>query len=532
MNNENSQLTPEAFKETVMKANPQWSNAKAADGTSYASMTPLDFTQRFVQKYPTAITKSGHPYSDYLPPPPPPPPPESTLSKIGHGALNVLNTIEKPFIGAAAIPVQALAKVTGQPDPYAQGFPGIAGSNVPVTPLKVEPKLGDIAQIASYALPGEGVLGAIGAGALQGAGSAMSEQKSLPEVATQGALGAAIGGGTAGVAKLGGGLLKSAGGLMSGDAEQKAIQGIKDAYGSALNLSAGERAFENRSGKDIAQVLLDNKAPLGRYENGTLDATAAIDKLQTTLNPLNEKATQILSNPQGVVKNITPDEILTNVEKRISDSKIPASQAKSMINQAKSFISDEVEKNGNEWTPELADTIKQGFQNSVFKKAITPEGKLTNNVQYIISDELKTATENAVTGTDTETSLKALNAQRSDLIDAIKRLSNMDGVKLLKGGRLGVGTGKILGTMIGATSGHPLVAVTGDYFGGKAAEFLQNPATKIAGAELKAKGAGLLPSLLGKTAKPVGKSISAVGQVLKKAARPAGLGANVFYQNQ
>lgn len=521
------QLTPENFKSRIVSKYP---NGVASDGTPYSQIDATDLTKRMVSKYPDGVTNDGHKYSDFLPPvqQTPAPAPQSFLSKVGNGAIGLLNDIEKPFIGLASTPVQLLAKITGQPDPFKEHpIPGFNGTTVPSSELGVEQKLGDAAQVGSYFLPGEGVAGAIGMGALQGAGSAMSRGGDVADVATQGALGGAIGGVAAGATKAVGGLIKSVGGALSGKTAQEAIQGIKDAYTSALNLGVGERAFEQRSGKDIAQVLLENKAPLGRYENGTLDASTAIDKLQTALNPLNEKATEILSNPQGVVKNILPEDILSSIEKRISSSKVPASQAKTMIAQAKAFIQDEVEKNGGEWTPEVADSIKQGFQNSVFKKAITPEGKLTNNVQYLLSDELKTATEKAVAGTDTETSLKALNAQRSDYIDAIKRLTGMDGVKLLKGGRLGIGTGKILGTMIGATSGNPLTALAGDYFGGKVAEFLQNPATKIATAEAKAKAAGLIPKVLGGASKPVGNAISKVGGIIGKGARAAGLIGNI-----
>ena len=44
----------------------------------------------------------------------------------------------------------------------------------------------------------------------------------------------------------------------------------------------------------------------------------------------------------------------------------------------------------------FADKIKQGFQNSVFKKGITSSDKLTGNVQYLISDARVENTDNEI----------------------------------------------------------------------------------------------------------------------------------------
>jgi uncharacterized protein YoxC len=450
------------------------------------------------------------------------------LSKIGNGAVGILNSIEKPFIGLAATPIQLLAKAMGKPDPYAQGMPGIAGSNIPVTDLNVEKKLGDAAQVGSYFIPGEGILGAAGMGALQGAGGAMSDGKDLASVATQGGMGAAIGGALGGATKLAGGLLKSGGGMISGETAAKAQQGIKDAYSSALNLNAGERAFESRSGKDLAQVLVDNKVPLGRYENGTLDASAAIPKLQSALDPLNQQAKELLSKPQGIVKDISLGDTLDQVKNRIQKLSISQSEKNTAIQHATDLITAEAKHYGENVTPEVADQIKQGMWGSSFKGKLTSSDKLQGNVSYLTGNTLKDSIEKAIAGTDAEASIKTINQQRGDLIDAIKRLEGMDSVKLLKGGRLGKMSGGLIGTITGAASGAgPLGALAGDYFGQRAAEIVQNPAFNIGKAELKAKGAALLPKYLGNLAKPVGNGISSVGGVVQGLARPAGLVGNI-----
>lgn len=451
---------------------------------------------------------------------------EGILSKIGHGALGILNAVESPFIGAAAIPTQLLAKAIGVPDPFEKGFPGIAGSNVDVTPLSVEKKAGDIAQVGSYFVPGSGVIGAAGMGALQGAGSALSKGGDAAQVATDTGEGALLGGAAGGAAKLAGAGLNHLGGLISGEAAQKSLQGIKDAYASALNLNASERAFENRTGKDLAEVLTKNEVSLGRHENGTLDASQAIPKLQGKLDPLNQQATELLNHPQGVVKNIEVGDVQNSINSKIDAMTIPEVEKEDARKLVANYLSAESKKYGNEWDPATTDKIKQAFWASTFDRNRT---NLQNHIPYLVGKELQNATEKAVKGTDTEIDLHSINAERSDLIDAIRRLQKMDEVKLLKGGRLGNIAGGTVGAIAGATSGlGPMGTLAGDYFGQKAAQFLQDPATKIALAKGTAKATGLIPKIVGRSSVPIGKGVSKVGRTVSRSARSAGLIGNVL----
>ena len=458
-------------------------------------------------------------------------PKQSFLSKVGHGALNVLNAIEAPFAGVGAIPVQALAKLTNQPDPFAQGIPGFAGTKVPVTDFNLEKKAGDVAQIGSYFVPGSGVLGAAGMGALQGGGSAMSRGESAGNVALGTGEGALIGGATAGATKLVGAGIRKVGDMLTGESTNKGIKVIKDAYGQALNLSAGERAYESRSGKDLAEILLKHDATLGKYaENGTLDATAAIEKLQSVLEPLNAQAEELLGNPQGVVSSIRMGDIYQGVKSKIQALRIPQAEKNAALSHVEEILRAEAAQYGTELTPQIADQIKQGFWNSVFSKAklAPPIEKLKGNVSYLTGNVMKEAIEKAVAGTDTEISLKLLNKERGELIDAIKRLSGLDGVRLLRGGKLGNMFGGLVGAMAGGTVGGIPGVIAGDLTGTEVSKFLNNPATKIAIAKGRAKATGLLPSLLGKSAEPVGQGLLKAGNVVSKTARGAGLLGNLL----
>lgn len=141
---------------------------------------------------------------------------------INHGGVPLLarlaNAVSQPFTSLAATPVQALAKATGQPDPYAQGFPALGGQGNPVTPLTVKGKAGDVlkvgATVASIATAPTSVPALIatgaGIGAAQGAGEALQQDLPARDVIDEAVRGGTRGGAFAGalgiVGKLAGAL--------------------------------------------------------------------------------------------------------------------------------------------------------------------------------------------------------------------------------------------------------------------------------------------------------------------------------------
>lgn len=470
------------------------------------------------------------------------------LMGLLQGASGVLAGAEKPFFGVAAIPLQAgvagYNALTGShvQDPFAQGVPGgLPGvsQNTSVTPLNLEQKAGDVAQVGSYFVPGAeglgGVAGATGAGLLQGAGTALSNKGSLADVAVGGALGAGTGGILGAGAGLAGAALRGVGDTVSGKAAQTAQQGIHDAYSSALNLNASERGFEGRSGKDLANVLMENRAPLGRHENGTVDATGAIAKLQEVLKPLNEEAHAFTAHPSINTdeKAFVPIEAVRHeLLERIKGANLDPLEEEQSLARANKLMDAAQRKYGERMLPIVAEKFKQTLQSTAFKKALTSSDALRGNVSYLASDVMKNRLEGAVAHVPGGDKYRALNAKRSDLIDAIKRLTKLDGVRTVKGGRLGNMMGGVVGSIAGAASGlGGLGALAGDYFGSKAAEFLQNPATKIGTAEAKARALGAIPKMAGAAGRKMGASIAATGKASGKLIRPAGLLGNLIGSN-
>lgn len=435
----------------------------------------------------------------------------------------VANLVARPgqlvqhTLGGDTAPIEGKFLGLDITDPYSRGFEETAKD------------VGRGIETVGLGVPVKGFGSAAALGATQGFGNSLEKEGSKALTTTEGLVNTAINTGVGAVAapavygatKLAGNLLKGTGETISGKAAIDAQEGIKNAYASALNLNASERALEKRTGKELADVLLKYKAPLGRYANGTLDSSEAVGILRDVLDPFNAQASEILNNPQGVVRYISFDDILSQVTKKIQESTLPQAQKNSMIREAEKLVQAEASQYGNQIAPAISDKVKQGFWNTTFQRSVTTKDALYKNVNYLIGNALKEAEENAIAGTDAAVDLGTLNQERSVLVDAIKRLSKLDGVKLLKGGRLGNLAGGMVGTVTGLASGlGPLGALAGDYFGTKAAQFVSNPATKIGAAQARASILNSIP-----VNKAVGSGIGLVGNLLKKAAPVAARGA-------
>lgn len=107
--------------------------------------------------------------------------------------------VEQPLISVAATPVQLLAKITGQPDPFASGLldtnPATRGLSVaPITPSGMFQKLGQTASLGLLALSPEATgalkLGALGAaqGAANSVAAGNTGASEISDDAIQGAL--------------------------------------------------------------------------------------------------------------------------------------------------------------------------------------------------------------------------------------------------------------------------------------------------------------------------------------------------------
>lgn len=136
--------------------------------------------------------------------------------------------VEQHFVNVAALPVQAIAKAVGKPDPFADNsFPGVNGQGLNVTPLTGEgmlQKAGDAASIALLAASPEiqGIKGLALLGGASGAAQSVAAgnnpmtlegRANLLKDTGTGILFGAILGGLGNAAKLWSGLEKMSGGI-------------------------------------------------------------------------------------------------------------------------------------------------------------------------------------------------------------------------------------------------------------------------------------------------------------------------------
>lgn len=204
-------------------------NIKDLKPGSYTEVQPLNINNLPQGSYTTAGQNNA--------------PEESLSTKIWHGiasgVTNIANSIEQPVISLAASPVQALAKATGQPDPFQTDNPlGFGGSTVHPSPLSLEAKSGDALKVAGtaagFATAPASLLGAVGTGAAIGAsqmaGDALQKESSASQVIKQGGIGATIGGITGGAFYGIGKLIQSAGDKILKSIIRPTTPDIKDGF--------------------------------------------------------------------------------------------------------------------------------------------------------------------------------------------------------------------------------------------------------------------------------------------------------------
>ena len=244
------------------------------------------------------------------------------LKGIGSGLGTAFNAIASPLEGIAATPVQAgLAaynKITGKniPDPYAQGVPSpaqlVGGSATPVSPLNAEQKIGNLAQVGSFLVPGEGILAGAGMGALQGAGSAMSQGKSAPDVAQGGAIGGATGGLLGGV----GNLLEAFGNKTLNSIIKPTAADIKDGFSMDTikdnNLGGSLDTIKNKTQALLSDLHSQLSAKLGDAQ-GSVDLASIYDKTKNDL-----------SSAKGAIKNFGQNSGIGRVLQRLQDEVLSA----------------------------------------------------------------------------------------------------------------------------------------------------------------------------------------------------------------
>lgn len=325
-----------------------------------------------------------------------PAPEKSLAQQIWSGISGVVSSVEQPFVSLAAAPVQGLAKVLGQPDPYAKGIPaGLPGGDTraTVSPLTVGAKAGDLlkagATVGAVAAAPVTIPGAIGAGAAlgaaQGGGQALQDQKSTGEVLKQAAIGGAIGGATGGAVAGIGKLIGAAGDKIMTSVIKPSKADIEDGF--SLNT--------------VKQFNL----------GGSLNTT--LHKTQSALTGLTE---QLNTKLAGSTQKIDLNTVLSDTIKELTDqSKLKGFGANTKIASGLKQLQEEiniVNADGGLSIPD-AQIVKQasGSFGAWQYGKVDPESKAQEIVYNTFYSKLKTSIEQ-----NSPAGVKEINQQLSKLI--------------------------------------------------------------------------------------------------------------------
>lgn len=416
---------------------------------------------------------------------------------LGKGALNLIdnNPISKSLISLAALPTQGLAKVLGQPDPFANGAMGkgaLLPNGIGVTstdqPLGqvAEQEAGNALNVGSLFVPAGkiaeaaspflapvlgrfapaaariGVNTALGAG--QGLAGAMQDGQSGSQIKSSIGTGALLGGGLATAGEFGSALINN---FAANTAETR--------LGEQVNrLKTLQNSFDDNStfmkdpatGKMVATsdpiktltstglikglTVVDGRVNTEAVDSGIQDALAAQDK----------RATELVA---GIPGQVTLSDFRTAAEDAVKNNPQirDAGKVATALGEVGRRFDDYAESFGENMTYPQLNNIRIAMN-----REFNPEAR---DVARTIGDTARGMLYDAETGSP---ELKQVMGQQGQMLKAQNFVDRLRGT-VVRGGRLGkyladmVGSG--VGTAMGSTLG-PFGMGVGAVAGGAAAD--------------------------------------------------------------
>lgn len=422
-------------------------------------------------------------------PPAPTPPSTNPMLSLGVGALNFINNnpVSHAITSLAALPVQGVAKVFGQPDPYANGIgtggaaPKVTSSDQPLGKF-AEEEAGNAGTVGSLLLPAGKAAEAVAPwlapvlgrfapaaarigtqaaiGGFQGLAGGMQAGQDASQLPESAKLGAVIGGGLATAGELGAALVDHFANN-TGEARMAAqtnnLKTLQRAYNEASTATTNpiKTMEENALTPDLR--VIDGKVSVERLTNP--HGTGSLDNL---IQSQQDMGTQAVESMQGSV----PTE---DLKKAVVDSvkNNPLLKAKGNIGK----ITAEVGRRFDDYAESYGDSIPYKDVNNIriaMNKTWDPE---TWDAEKAIGNAARGVLYN---GTGAGTTLKSAMQNEQELINAKEFIQKMAGTAV-RGGRLGkyiadLGAG-IAGSVAGAPFG-PLGSGVGAMASGAAADKL------------------------------------------------------------
>jgi hypothetical protein len=251
-------------------------------------------------------------------------------------------------------------------------------------------------------------------------------------------------------------------------AYDKVYNNTVGSYREILNQTPKEFQLELKNGKDTPKFLADQGIIL-KSENGKISNTENVDILKERASALDSHLSETFaSNP----KQFDLYQLGVKAEKSIeADSSILAKDKADAINTIDEYIRAEVKDGGR-----LVDSQKfNDFKRNLWDSSYSPDNsKVVNDTIFTMGHEAKSMIENAYKN---EADIQGINQELGNYSSAIRFLTKSNG-RNIKGGMLGKLVYKGIGSIVGATTGHPMAAVAGAEIAGKLSDMARNPALK------------------------------------------------------
>ena len=212
--------------------------------------------------------------------------------------------------------------------------------------------------------------------------------------------------------------------------------------------------FSNRFGEDVSDYLVENSIPLKVNKERTKFDTKAIGEQfkEDTLDILDDSLTSILE-PYKNAKVINLDTIKTQVKQGIQNSNIPAVDLNQQLKLVDDLMDAEIARFGSQVDPLVANKIKRNFWKLGYDMLSTQKKPTAQAIGRGIAKSIED-----VVG---DNMVKTINNEMAKAIQAGDFLINISG-DAVKGGRLGKGTMRIVGTIAGAKLGVVPALLTGE----------------------------------------------------------------------
>lgn len=481
MNQDTTQLNPDAFKAMILSKHP---DGVSSDGTAYKDMDATELTKRVISKYPDGVASNGHKYSEYLPPDAP---------AADTPSSDTADSSSEPGLGSQlqgrASDASNAAQLVGQgaSDVFSGNVLGGAGhvaSGLIQGAGAVAGGIGDVVNKGLEGVPGvklvEDLLGkGVGALASTDAGKAVASSiqswsQAHPELSKD--IGSGFNIVTAIPILKGLGVVKN----LAGDAIGSSLKNIaeksatKDITSAVSATRSGQRLLGSDGNSIIKNGLIDSRAINDMdIVDGKYSTQGVHDNLDHQISTIEDNELQPALAKVSTT-NVADRQSIDTLRNQALETAQNEFKTTGQVGKAEAEINrvfDDYKKSyGDYVTLQDVNDMKRGIRKSVNFNS----PKLESDVTYHIGQTLQKNVEDSAAKLGLG-DVGAINKKMSDLIKAQNLLKHIEGKKirtskissLLRsaGTEAGVAGGEFLGNSMG-------VPLAGAYAGGAAGRLL------------------------------------------------------------